>query len=73
MDDFLGGADTFEAAIQLRDGLIEVLGLAGLKLRKWTSNKNNLISDLTTDVNEGKNITTHETINNSITKILGLY
>jgi len=73
MDDFLGGADTLKAAIQLRDGLIEVLGSAGLELRKWTSNKINLISDLSTDVNDGKNIATHEAINNSITKILGLY
>ncbi|XP_008180992.1 uncharacterized protein LOC103308762 [Acyrthosiphon pisum] len=73
MDDLLGGADTLETAIQLRDGLIEVLGSAGLELRKWTSNKINLISDLSTDVNDGKNIATHEAINNSIIKILGLY
>lgn len=72
MDDFLGGADNLEA-IQLRDGLIEVLGSAGLELRKWTSNKINLISELSTDVNDGKNITTHKAINNSVTKILGLY
>ncbi|KAF0729511.1 Integrase catalytic domain-containing protein, partial [Aphis craccivora] len=74
MDDFLGDADTLEAAMQLRDGLIEVLGSAGLKLQKWSSNNINLISDLSTDVNNyGKNIATHENIDNAITKILGLY
>jgi len=74
MDDFLGGTDTLEAAMQLREGLIEVLGSAGLKLQKWSSNNINLISDLSTDVNNyGKNIATHENIDNAITKILGLY
>lgn len=73
MDDFLEGADTLESAIQLRDGLIVVLRSAGLELQKWTSNNINLISDISTDVNDNKSIATHEMIDNAITKILGLY
>lgn len=72
MDDFLGGAETLEAAIQLRDGLIEVLRAAGLELRKWTSNKIDLISDLPKNSNDNKTITILE-IDSLVTKILGLF
>lgn len=72
MDDFLGGADTMEAAMQLRNGLIEVLGSAGVELQKWTSNKINLISNLSRDANDNKNIAILES-DDTITKILGLF
>lgn len=72
MDDFLSGTETLEAAIKLRDGLVEVLSSAGLELRKWKSNKDNLIADLSVDTNDSKIIHTCEINNDTITKILGL-
>lgn len=73
MDDFLSGAETVEAAIQLRDGLMEVLSSAGLELRKWQSNKNSLISILSVDANDNEIINTREIDKDAITKILGLF
>jgi hypothetical protein len=46
MDDFLGGTNSYESAVQLRDGLIKTMQSASLELRKWASNNDNLIKDV---------------------------
>lgn len=75
MDDFLGGSDTLESAIKLRDGLINVLRSAGLELRKWSSNNDNLIPQSAQNNNPSEreviSIRVHENDKN-MTKVLGL-
>lgn len=70
MDDFLGGAATKRAATELRDGIIAILSTAGLELGKWASNEPDLINDVSDIENH---LTKIQDINNTATKILGLY
>lgn len=70
MDDFLGGASSYESAIKLRDGLIKIMQLAGLELRKWASNNDNLIKSVSKNQD---NTTVPISDDNSITKVLGLF
>ncbi len=46
VDDCLTGADSFEDAIVLRDGLIKILETAGFELRKWCSNDPKLLDGI---------------------------
>ena len=46
MDDFLTGTDTIDGAIRLRNELIEITNSGCFPLRKWSSNKREVISDL---------------------------
>lgn len=70
MDDFLGGASSYESAIKLRDGLIKIMQSAGLELRKWASNNDNLIKSVSKNQD---NTTVPISDDNSITKVLGLF
>ncbi|XP_055622063.1 uncharacterized protein LOC129765677 [Toxorhynchites rutilus septentrionalis] len=49
MDDFIGGAQTVEDAMKLRQELNELLGKGGFNLRKWTSNKLEIVRGLRED------------------------
>ncbi|XP_058814677.1 uncharacterized protein LOC131678501 [Topomyia yanbarensis] len=49
VDDFIGGAQTVEEAIQLRIELGELLEKGGFALRKWTSNRLEVLQGLTDD------------------------
>ncbi|XP_058827393.1 uncharacterized protein LOC131687333 [Topomyia yanbarensis] len=46
VDDYIGGAETKEEAIQTRIALDELLRKGGFILRKWTSNNSNVLEDL---------------------------
>ncbi|KAG5869215.1 hypothetical protein JTB14_006539 [Gonioctena quinquepunctata] len=46
VDDFVGGASTFEEARVLITELIALMKLGGFELRKWSSNEPFLLSDL---------------------------
>ncbi|KAG5864624.1 hypothetical protein JTB14_001350 [Gonioctena quinquepunctata] len=46
VDDFVGGASTFEEARVLITELIALMKLGGFELRKWSSNEPSLLSDL---------------------------
>ncbi|XP_065085954.1 uncharacterized protein LOC135707972 [Ochlerotatus camptorhynchus] len=46
VDDFIGGANTVEEAIQLRGELSELLNKGGFELRKWTSNRLEVLQGL---------------------------
>ncbi|XP_055617896.1 uncharacterized protein LOC129763133 [Toxorhynchites rutilus septentrionalis] len=49
MDDFIGGAETIEKAIQLRKELTELLAKGGFVLRKWSSNRLEVLQGLDKD------------------------
>ncbi|XP_050535012.1 uncharacterized protein LOC126902032 [Daktulosphaira vitifoliae] len=66
MDDYLGGTDTIESAVQLCDDLICIFQRAGMSLCKWLSNKNTVVDDMV----ENKN--NERAFESTITKILGL-
>lgn len=69
MDDYCGGHNTLEKANQLKSDLIELLRRGGFNLRKWASNKPELLADL----DESQcNPSTYEFKQNDSTKTLGL-
>ncbi|XP_049294164.1 uncharacterized protein LOC125769473 [Anopheles funestus] len=49
VDDFIGGADSIESARRLRVELNELLSRGGFELRKWTSNRLEVLTGLTAD------------------------
>ena len=52
VDDLLSGADTLEEACVLQDDLIETLNKNCLPLRKWSSNKPQMVTRLSKDLQE---------------------
>ena len=46
MDDLLTGTNSIEAAISIKNQLIELLKLGGFNLRQWASNEQKIIDDL---------------------------
>ncbi|XP_058456570.1 uncharacterized protein LOC131433967 [Malaya genurostris] len=50
MDDLLSGADTVENARKLRDEVQALLSEGGFQLRKWSSNRSELLQDLPSEV-----------------------
>ncbi|XP_076483472.1 uncharacterized protein LOC143304879 [Bombus vancouverensis nearcticus] len=53
VDDALTGADTIGEALSIRTELTELLQLAGLKIRKWSSNNRTLLNGLSDpDINQ---------------------
>ena len=46
VDDFIGSADSFENARQLRIELSQFLAKGGFELRKWTSNQLEVLADV---------------------------
>lgn len=71
VDDFLGGAASKNAALKLRDDLINVLAKAGMELCKWSSNQPDLLSTVNT---ASKSTSEHSWgSEEKIIKILGLY
>jgi len=69
MDDYLGGSDTKDNALKLRNSLIEVMRRGGFPLRKWMSNSSELLNDIPDIGNKSMTIMELE---NEMTKILGL-
>lgn len=70
MDDFLGEANTKAETIELRNGLIKIMSSADMELSKWASNDLNIIDSVVDNKQESNYL--HE-INDTVTKILGLY
>ncbi|KAL4148855.1 hypothetical protein QTP88_003000 [Uroleucon formosanum] len=52
MDDYLGGAQTIDAAIKLRDGIVKITNKCGFNLRKWVSNDKRLLTGIPNDDND---------------------
>lgn len=69
VDDLLSGADTLHTALELICELAERLSIAGFQLRKWTSNKPELLENFPTDHLENPHAFSDESSN---IKILGL-
>ncbi|XP_050059728.1 uncharacterized protein LOC126551013 [Aphis gossypii] len=69
MDDYLGGSDTKDNALKLRNSLMEVMLRGGFPLRKWMSNSTELLNDMPGIGNKSMTIMELE---NKMTKILGL-
>jgi len=71
MDDFLGGAESKEKAAELLTQLIALLGAAGMKLRKWSSNDIDLIKSIVPekDIELSNDFETE----GAVKKILGLF
>ncbi|XP_055590334.1 uncharacterized protein LOC129742461 [Uranotaenia lowii] len=49
VDDFIGGAQSIEEAVRLRNELSELLSKGGFELRKWTSNRLEVLHGLNDD------------------------
>ncbi|XP_055622473.1 uncharacterized protein LOC129766046 [Toxorhynchites rutilus septentrionalis] len=49
VDDYIGGADSIPEAIELRNELTKLLARGGFPLRKWTSNKLEVLQGLSSD------------------------
>ncbi|XP_050079493.1 uncharacterized protein LOC126567309 [Anopheles maculipalpis] len=49
VDDFIGGANTVEDTVRLRQELSDLLAKGGFELRKWTSNHLGVLSGLSAD------------------------
>lgn len=69
MDDYLGGAESLQEAITLRDNIIEVLLKGGFDLRKWTSSDPELFTGLANKENDPTLILD---LSENSAKILGL-
>ncbi|XP_058828191.1 uncharacterized protein LOC131688061 [Topomyia yanbarensis] len=70
VDDFIAGAQSVEEATQLRSELNELLSKGGFSLRKWTSNKLQVLQGLSAD-----EIGTHSSLKfdkNETVKALGI-
>lgn len=52
MDDYLGGAESLQEAIKLRDDIIEVLLKGEFELRKWTASDPTLLTGLANKEND---------------------
>ncbi|XP_065075451.1 uncharacterized protein LOC135699156 [Ochlerotatus camptorhynchus] len=70
VDDFIGGANSIEEAVQLRGELSELLEKGGFVLRKWTSNRLEVLQGLEND-QIGTQSSLHFSPNESI-KALGI-
>ena len=46
MNDVMKSVSNVEKAVGLLDNLTELLGLAGMKIRKWCSNKPDILRDI---------------------------
>lgn len=58
MDDFISGADSVEQARELRKDVQTLMAEGGLQLRKWNSNRPEILDDLPTETNS-KSSTLH--------------
>jgi len=71
MDDFLGGAGSKEKAVELLMQLTALLGAAGMKLRKWSSNDIDLIKSIVPE--EDIKLSNDFETKVAVKKILGLF
>jgi hypothetical protein len=54
VDDILSGANNLQNAVKMQDQLIEVLQKAGMKLHKWCSNNEKLLTNVPIESREKK-------------------
>ena len=71
VDDLISGASTIEEASLIQDNLIDDLRKGGFELRKWSSNKIQLVQRLSPDLRETKEILKFDDDESSI-KALGI-
>jgi len=69
MDDYLGGAQTIDAAIKLRDGIVTITNKCGFNLRKWVSNDKRLLTGIPNNDNDPLRVLN---LDGSAVKTLGL-
>lgn len=69
MDDYLGGANTKEMAVQLRNDLRTVLQSGGFNLRKWAANDSGLLQNLNQENDDAMSVLELE---DNMAKILGV-
>ncbi|XP_061716627.1 uncharacterized protein LOC133524559 [Cydia pomonella] len=72
VDDIVSGADSVENAILIRDELIKILTSARLHLRKWTSNDQGFLVDLSDSDLYSEHFRNFEDVHDVSLKILGL-
>ena len=73
VDDFLGGANTAEEAIELHNQLLQVLQPANLHLRKWRSSSQEVLDAIPSDLRETNPVKTSTASNEKTqSKALGL-
>ncbi|XP_025407331.1 uncharacterized protein LOC112681281 [Sipha flava] len=72
VDDICVGADTVEAAITLQSNLISVLGQGGMQLKKWASNTDAILSNVSSDDQAVKSLSFDDSEGTGI-KVLGLH
>lgn len=70
IDDILSGEDSIERAIQLQNNIIQLLELGKFTLRKWSSNKIELLHNLPEKL---KDQTTYEFTTETTRKLLGIH
>ncbi|KAG5860876.1 hypothetical protein JTB14_028637 [Gonioctena quinquepunctata] len=73
VDDFVGGASTFEEARVLITELIALMKLGGFELRKWSSNEPSLLSDLPESYLSTNSSSFDNDHENTTLKVLGLH
>ncbi|GFV24163.1 hypothetical protein TNCV_4165101 [Trichonephila clavipes] len=67
VDDLMSGANSLSEALELRNQLTQMLSSAGLVLRKGSSNRNELLNSIDSDVrlsNASLNIDNNDTLKN---------
>lgn len=69
MDDYLGGAQTIDAAVKLRDEIVVITNKGGFNLRKWVSNDQRLLTGIQNDDNDPLRVLN---LDGSAVKTLGL-
>lgn len=52
MNDYLGGAQTIDAAVKLRDEIVAIANECGFNLRKWVTNDRRLLTGIPNDDND---------------------
>ena len=56
MDDYIGGADTEEQTIRIRQSLTDTLEKACLHIPNWASNRKVVMNDILDKLHENKDI-----------------
>ena len=73
VDDFLGGADSVDEAVQLFHELREILQKGGFQLRKWRTSSKDILSQIPKDLQESNPVKESTAVNNQTqSKALGL-
>ena len=70
VDDIVTGAESVEAALRLKDDLIQLLGVAGFSLKKWSSNSPSFLEHIPPE--DCEPLLSIDSVDSPCVKILGL-